>query len=159
MNRRKFLQRAGLAAAVGTMLPLLGAGGERAFAAVPSSADPDKLFKDGPFKRAEHGYRRLLRENADNAHAAAQIGYIALLSNRFADAKLGSAADTAALATEVVTGLLADLDDDRSARRLPRRKSPWPWRVTRVGRAEMSSSPHPATGGGCTCSTGHGVVP
>ncbi|WP_207936447.1 aspartyl protease family protein [Actinomadura sp. KC216] len=88
LERRKFLQRAGLAAAVGATLPLLGTGGASALAAVPSSAgDPDKLFKDGHFKRAEQGYRRLLTKDADNAHAAAQIGYIALLSNRFADAE------------------------------------------------------------------------
>ncbi|GAA0947910.1 aspartyl protease family protein [Nonomuraea longicatena] len=82
LNRRRFL---GLAAGVGVALPLLDTGG--AHAASPSAGDPDKLFKDGHFKRAEHGYRRLLKENADNAHAAAQIGYIALLSNRFADAE------------------------------------------------------------------------
>jgi hypothetical protein len=83
LDRRRFLRRAGLAAGVGVALPLLNTGGANAVAA----DDPDTLFKDGRFKRAEHGYRRLLKEDAGNAHAAAQIGYIALLSNWFADAE------------------------------------------------------------------------
>ncbi|WP_043622890.1 aspartyl protease family protein [Nonomuraea candida] len=88
-DRREFLRLAGLAAGAGTVLPLLGAGGATAGATTaPSSAtDPDQLFKDGEFRRAERGYRRLLEEDDGNAHAAAQIGYIALLSNRFADAE------------------------------------------------------------------------
>ncbi|MEU8365315.1 aspartyl protease family protein [Nonomuraea sp. NPDC048882] len=88
LDRRQFLQRAALAAGVGAALPLLGMGGASAIAAAPWLADdPDQLFKSGHFKRAEQGYRRRLKENADNAQAAAQIGYIALLSNRFADAE------------------------------------------------------------------------
>ena len=38
-------------------------------------------------KRAEQGHRRLLKEDDDNAHTVAQIGYIALPPNRFADAE------------------------------------------------------------------------
>jgi tetratricopeptide (TPR) repeat protein len=86
LDRREFLQLAG----VGAALPLLGAGGAnaRTAAAAPASAaEADQLFKDGDFRRAERGYRRLLKEDGGNAHAAAQIGYIALLSNRFADAE------------------------------------------------------------------------
>ncbi|MFC7591963.1 aspartyl protease family protein [Nonomuraea antimicrobica] len=107
MRRRRFLKQAGLAAAAGAALPLLDVGGAGALAAAePTSgpttgptpgptADPDQLFKDGRFKEAELGYRRRLRDNADDAHAAGQIGYIALLSNRFADAErfLTKAAD------------------------------------------------------------------
>ncbi|MBT2227175.1 tetratricopeptide repeat protein [Nonomuraea sp. NEAU-A123] len=83
-DRRAFLRRAGLAAAAGASLPLLGSGPSPAFAAVD---DPDQLFKEGKFAAAERGYRRVLREDPRNAHAYAQTGYIALLSNRFGDAE------------------------------------------------------------------------
>ncbi|MFI9552912.1 aspartyl protease family protein [Nonomuraea endophytica] len=52
-----------------------------------SAADPDELFRRGRFKEAERGYRELLRANPDDQHANAQVGYIALLSNRFQDAE------------------------------------------------------------------------
>lgn len=72
LPRRQFIQRAGMVGA-GTVLPLLN----------NAAVDPDRLFKYGRFKAAEREYRRQLRRDPDNAHAAAQIGYIALLSNRF----------------------------------------------------------------------------
>jgi tetratricopeptide (TPR) repeat protein len=89
-DRRAFLRRAGLAAVVGAVLPVMGSAAGTAFA---STQDPDLLFKEGRFTEAERGYRRLLREDPQNAHATAQVGYIALLSNRFnaAEAFLSSA--------------------------------------------------------------------
>jgi tetratricopeptide (TPR) repeat protein len=88
-DRRRFLQRAGLAVGAGTALPLLGGIGDAASAAAggPAGADPDQLLEDGRFDEAERGFRRQLRRNPRDAHAAAQIGYIALLSNRFAAAE------------------------------------------------------------------------
>lgn len=85
-DRRAFLRRAGLAVAAGASLPLLGSVPSPASASA-SADDPDQLFKDGRFAAAERGYRRLLREDPRNAHAYAQAGYIALLSNRFGDAE------------------------------------------------------------------------
>ncbi|GII95575.1 aspartyl protease family protein [Sinosporangium siamense] len=84
-GRRAFLQRAGLAAAAGAALPLLSSTASPAFAAV--SGDPDQLFKQGKFSAAERGYRRLLHKDRRNARALAQLGYMALLSNRFRDAE------------------------------------------------------------------------
>ncbi|WP_283139578.1 aspartyl protease family protein [Rhizohabitans arisaemae] len=78
-DRRMFLRGVGLTAAAGAALPLMGSG-SAAFASPP---DPDQLFKNGKFAEAERGYRHLLRKNPQNAHAAARLGYIALLSNRF----------------------------------------------------------------------------
>ncbi|GAA3467524.1 aspartyl protease family protein [Nonomuraea roseola] len=80
-DRRTFLRGAAAlvaAAGAGTALP---------FAAAADSGDPDHLFKQGRFADAERGYRDRLREDAGNAHAHAQIGYIALLSNRFGAAE------------------------------------------------------------------------
>jgi hypothetical protein len=45
--------------------------------------DPDELFRLGRFREADRGYRRLLRQDPDNAHASARRGYIALLANEF----------------------------------------------------------------------------
>jgi tetratricopeptide (TPR) repeat protein len=96
LDRRTFLQRAGLAAAGGAALPLLAspatAGAAAPLPGSPSparavAADPDQLFWQGRFTEAECGYRRLLRREPDNAHAHARIGYIALLSNRFRTAE------------------------------------------------------------------------
>jgi hypothetical protein len=56
-------------------------------AAATQTQNPDQLFQEGWFARAERGYRRLLHKDPDHAHAAAQVGYIALLSNRFGDAE------------------------------------------------------------------------
>ncbi|MEU4548047.1 tetratricopeptide repeat protein [Nonomuraea dietziae] len=83
-DRRTFLRRAGSAAAAGAILPLLESVPSAAHAATD---DPDQLFKGGRFAAAERGYRRLLRSDPGNVHAWAQIGYIALLANRFGDAE------------------------------------------------------------------------
>ncbi|MFI6788353.1 aspartyl protease family protein [Nonomuraea sp. NPDC050383] len=84
-GRRAFLRRASLAVAASAALPLLGSTPSEAFAAADD--DPDQLFTMGRFAAAERGYRRLLREDPRDAHALAQVGYLALLSNRFADAE------------------------------------------------------------------------
>ncbi|WP_433008689.1 aspartyl protease family protein [Kribbella sp. CA-294648] len=83
LDRRAFLQRAGTAAAAGAALPLLGS----TLPAYAAPADPDQLFWQGRFADAEWGYRCLLRDDPDNAHAHARIGYIALLANRFRTAE------------------------------------------------------------------------
>jgi hypothetical protein len=78
-----------MAAAAGAALPLLGSQleGSPARAGTASPADPDQLFAAGCFDAADRGYARQLRQDPDDAHALAQRGYIALLSNRFADAE------------------------------------------------------------------------
>jgi hypothetical protein len=81
-SRRTFLRRTGLAAA-GAAVPLLAPG----LASAAATADPDQLFRDGWFAAADRGYARILRDDATNAHAVAQRGYIALLGNRFPDAE------------------------------------------------------------------------
>ncbi|WP_020391398.1 aspartyl protease family protein [Kribbella catacumbae] len=83
LDRRAFLQRAGMAAAAGAALPLLGS----APPALAAPETPDQLFWQGRFADAEWGYRCLLRDDPGNAHAHARIGYIALLSNRFRTAE------------------------------------------------------------------------
>ncbi|GLY86621.1 aspartyl protease family protein [Actinoallomurus iriomotensis] len=90
IDRRGFLRRAGLAAGASAVLPLLGATGCGTATATRSAAetgDPDALFKAGDFAAAERGYAQAWREDSADAHAAAQLGYIALLSNRFRDAE------------------------------------------------------------------------
>ncbi len=72
LGRRAFLQAAAVLPALGYLSP-------------DSGEDPDQLFKAGRFTEAERGYRRLLHE--DPQHANAQLGYLALLSNRFAEAE------------------------------------------------------------------------
>ncbi|TDD80064.1 aspartyl protease family protein [Actinomadura rubrisoli] len=52
-----------------------------------SGDDPEELFKNGRFEDADRGYAKILEKDPDNARAHAQRGYIALLSNRFADAE------------------------------------------------------------------------
>jgi predicted aspartyl protease len=108
LDRRRFLLKAGLAAGAGA-LPLLGAADtvhaspprtpghgtagtstpehrppapRTPFPPADSTADPDQLFTSGQFAAAARGYSRLLRADPDNAHAAAQSGYIHLLSDR-----------------------------------------------------------------------------
>ncbi len=76
-GRRTFLRGAALTAAAAATAPLLES------AAFAAATDPDQLFRHGEFAAAERGYRHQLRDNPENAHAAAQVGYIALLSNRF----------------------------------------------------------------------------
>jgi tetratricopeptide (TPR) repeat protein len=87
VDRRRFLRRAGLAVGAGAALPLVGAGGFGAVASATSNVDPDQLLREGRFAEAERGFRKVLRRDPDNAHAAARVGYIALLSNRFSDAE------------------------------------------------------------------------
>ncbi|MEU6780079.1 tetratricopeptide repeat protein [Nonomuraea angiospora] len=84
-GRRAFLRRIGLTVAASAVLPLLDAAPGAARAAADD--DPDRLFKQGRFTAAERGYRRLLRKDPRDAHALAQVGYIALLSNRFGEAE------------------------------------------------------------------------
>ncbi|WP_026414026.1 retropepsin-like aspartic protease [Actinomadura oligospora] len=92
-SRRRFLHRAGLAATAAAALPLTGCGTDRAATgsarnvAATSDDGPDRLFRDGRFAEAERGYRRSLQVDPKDAHAAAQLGYIALLSNRFGAAE------------------------------------------------------------------------
>jgi tetratricopeptide (TPR) repeat protein len=93
-DRRTFLRRAALAAGVGAALPLLGSTADRAAAAWGGTTDhhqphddPDQLLQDGRFDEAERAFKRVLRQDPNDAHAAAQLGYIALLSNRFEDAE------------------------------------------------------------------------
>ncbi|TDD80062.1 retropepsin-like aspartic protease [Actinomadura rubrisoli] len=90
-DRRKFLQQAGMTVGAATVIPLLGAKGAEASGWNPggpvSGSEPDRLFKAGRFKDADQGYAKILRKDPKNAHANAQRGYIALLSNRFADAE------------------------------------------------------------------------
>jgi hypothetical protein len=87
IDRREFLRRGGMAAA-GVALPLLGSQlqGSPARAETASAADPDQLFAAGWFDAADRGYAHELRHAPDDAHALAQRGYIALLSNRFGEA-------------------------------------------------------------------------
>lgn len=89
LDRREFLRRGGMAAAAGAALPLLGPAQQ---ASPPGAAacpppDPDQLFQAGMFDAADRGYARELRQNPDDAHALAQRGYLALLSNRFGPAE------------------------------------------------------------------------
>jgi hypothetical protein len=84
-DRRAFLRRAGLAVAAGAVLP------PAAFAlpAASAAADggPDALFKAGKLAAAERGYRSRLRAHPRDTRALAQLGYLALLSNRFEEAR------------------------------------------------------------------------
>ncbi|HEY1174712.1 MAG TPA: tetratricopeptide repeat protein [Phytomonospora sp.] len=85
-ERRGLPRRAILAAAAltaGAAAPLLGT--------LPATAgslpDADALYKAGDFAAAERAYRAVLRRDRLNARANAQVGQIALLSNRFRDAE------------------------------------------------------------------------
>ena len=92
INRRSFLQTTGTAFGAAALLPLLDHGSQAratsgALSSPPPGADPDELFMAGWFTAAAQGYQRLLDTEPGNAHAVAQLGYIALLSNRFAPAE------------------------------------------------------------------------
>jgi tetratricopeptide (TPR) repeat protein len=94
LDRRTFLRRTGLAAGIGAALPLLGNTAVRAAAAWGANTnqalpddDTNQLLRDGRFDEAERAFKRALRKDPNDAHAAAGIGYIALLSNRFEDAE------------------------------------------------------------------------
>jgi tetratricopeptide (TPR) repeat protein len=93
-DRRTFLRRAGLAAGIGAALPLLGSTAGRAAVQGGGNNDrilphdnADQLLREGRFDGAERAFKRVLRQDPNDAHAAAGIGYIALLSNRFEDAE------------------------------------------------------------------------
>jgi Aspartyl protease len=92
VSRRKFLRTSGSTVGAAALLPLLNAGHGAVAGASESHLatprmDPEDLFRLGLFDDADRGYRRLLRDNPQDAHAAARRGYIALLSNKFEDAK------------------------------------------------------------------------
>jgi predicted aspartyl protease len=92
-DRRTFLRRAGLAAGIGAALPLLGSTAGRAAAQGGGNNDrilphdADRLLREGRFDEAERAFKRVLHQDPNDAHAAAMLGYIALLSNRFEDAE------------------------------------------------------------------------
>ncbi|GLY85827.1 hypothetical protein Airi02_037560 [Actinoallomurus iriomotensis] len=83
LNRRRVIAGIGLAAGSAMAAPLLGGSA----GAAADDADPDALLKAGRFDEAARGYEEILKKDPDNAHAARQRGYVALLSNRFADAE------------------------------------------------------------------------
>lgn len=107
IDRRKFLRRGSVTVAAGAAVPLLGLSlqGSPSRSAARSSADPDQLFQEGWFDAADRGYARELRQDPGNAHALAQRGYIAVLSNRFRDAE------------RFLTGALLAAPDDAFSRR------------------------------------------
>lgn len=82
-GRREFLRACGVVLGTAAVLPVVHDGG--AVAAVGMGSDPDQLFQDGRFAAADRGYARQLMKDPGNAHAWAQRGYIALLSNRLDD--------------------------------------------------------------------------
>ncbi|MCP2329167.1 hypothetical protein HDA40_007674 [Hamadaea flava] len=81
-HRRSILKGAGLVAGAA----VAGAAWTEP-ATAAAAADPDQLFRAGRFAAADHAYARLLRADPGNAHALAQRGYLALLSNKYADAE------------------------------------------------------------------------
>ena len=89
-SRRGFLRGCAAVLGAAAVVPLLNEGEARAATAGP---DPDQLFRAGRFAAADRGYARLLAADPGNAHAWAQRGYLALLSNRFGDTErfLGAA--------------------------------------------------------------------
>lgn len=82
VRRRECLRASGTVLGLAAILPLADASTAHATANGP---DPDQLFQDGRFAAADRGYARLLEKDPGDAHAWAQRGYIALLSNRFGD--------------------------------------------------------------------------
>jgi Aspartyl protease len=103
LGRRRFLQGGGLTLGAVALSPLatgtgdLASGSTRDRGDTAKVQDPDELFMLGRFRDADRGYRRLLAQDPDNAHATARRGYIALLSNHFdaAEAFLGRAIELA----------------------------------------------------------------
>src|SRR5262245_46437362 len=90
MGRRRFLQAGALTLGGAALAPPVNVSGGVDGAAALSGAsaaatdqDPDELFRQGWFRKADRGYRRLLVRDPNNAHALARRGYIALLSNKF----------------------------------------------------------------------------
>ena len=80
MNRRTFVRGSSLL--VGAAAAGLAASPAFATPAEFPSADPDQLFRQGRFDAADRGYARMLRRDPQDAHAVAQRGYIALLTNQ-----------------------------------------------------------------------------
>jgi hypothetical protein len=124
IDRREFLRRGSMAAAAGAALPLLGSQlqGSPARAATTSPTDPDQLFAAGWFDAADRGYARQLHQDPDDAHALAQRGYIALLSNRFGAAEMFLARALQVAPDDTFSlGKLADcyLRQDQFARAVP----------------------------------------
>ncbi|GGU08724.1 aspartyl protease family protein [Actinomadura citrea] len=103
LDRRAFLRAATLTVAASMAAPFW----KSTPTAAATANDPDLLFKGGSLAAAERGYRRALRSNTGDSHALAQIGYIALLSNRFTDAE-----------RYLSKALAAQPDDVASAQRL-----------------------------------------
>jgi hypothetical protein len=83
LDRRRGIAGIGLAAGSAAVAPLLHA----SVGAAAEGTDPDALLKAGRFDEAARGYEEILQKDPNNAHAVRQRGYIALLSNRFADAE------------------------------------------------------------------------
>jgi hypothetical protein len=86
VDRRGLLRRVGLVAGVAALLPLVGGVGSEAAGAV-AAADPDALFQAGELAAAERGYRRLWARDPMDAHVAARLGDLALLSDRCGEAE------------------------------------------------------------------------
>lgn len=103
LNRRSVLRAAAVLAGAAAGTPLLG----EALADVGGEADA--LFKVGKFEQAGRAYEEILRNDPKNVHAASRRGYVALLSNRFADAEkyLGTAVALAP-GDQGINRLLAD---------------------------------------------------
>ena len=89
LARREFLRASSRAVLGATMLgstasTVLAACGSTSSASITSS---DQLFREGRFPEADGGYEQVLTRDPKNAHALIQRGYIALLSNRLAQAQ------------------------------------------------------------------------
>jgi len=87
--RREFLKASSMVVLGGTMLgssvsAVLAACGSTSTASKTSS---DQLFREGRFAEADRGYEEALTRDPKDAHALIQRGYIALLSNRLAQAQ------------------------------------------------------------------------
>lgn len=88
VGRRAFLSRTGALFGAAASLPLIGCDDPSAPDVDPEPlGDPDVLFSSGRFEAADLAYQAMLEANPDYAHALAQRGYIALMSNRFEDAE------------------------------------------------------------------------
>ncbi|HEX8865944.1 MAG TPA: tetratricopeptide repeat protein [Lentzea sp.] len=99
-DRRSVLRAAAVMAAGA---PLLGG------TAHAQGGDADALFKAGKFEQAGRAYEEILKRDPLNVHAACQRGYVALLSNKFADAeKYLGAAVALAPADQAINRKLAD---------------------------------------------------
>jgi tetratricopeptide (TPR) repeat protein len=117
-DRRSLLRGAAALAGAATAAPLLGG----AATAAAGGDDADALFKAGGFEQAGRAYEEILKKDPKNLHAARRRGYVALLSNRFAEAeRYLKAAVALAPADEEANRLLADcyIRQDKLARSAP----------------------------------------